>query len=308
MNDDTMHQPTPDFRNRLEWEVTRTYRREGRLGQQRLQRGRRLRGVAIVMACIGISVATGIASAQVRYGAQRDSLLEAAQADLELIMLRFELAKAHVDEVMKLARVGAAGTEAVVSAEAELREMEARVVRARLNMEEIRATSQSPRDELTAPLVGKRDFVQERLQLELIAAQQQLTAAERAMAETQRRVSIGTVSQSAQAEAEVELVRARAGLAFLAEQRALRREFVEKGTAAEDLARRLGAAQTKMELEIAQQALTLARIKLDALVKLRDVGTVTRLEVMRAEVELRERELELNQLRQRRQRLEEIQR
>jgi outer membrane protein TolC len=278
------------------------------LGEQRQKRGRRLRGVAIVMACIGISVATGIASAQVRYGAQRDSLLEAARADLELIMLRFELAKAHVDEVMKLARVGAAGTEAVVSAEAELREMEARVVRARLNMEEIRATSQSPRDELTAPLVGKRDFVQERLQLELIAAQQQLTAAERAMAETQRRVSIGTVSESARAEAEVELVRAQASLAFLADRRALRREFVEKGTGADDLARRLSVAQTKMELEIAQQALNLARIKLDALMKLRDVGTVTRLEVMRAEVELRERELELNQLRQRRQRLEEIQR
>jgi outer membrane protein TolC len=308
MNDDTMHQPTPDFRNRLEWEVTRAHRRAGRLGEQRQKRGRRLRGVAIVMACIGISVATGIASAQVRYGAQRDSLLEAARADLELIMLRFELAKAHVDEVMKLARVGAAGTEAVVSAEAELREMEARVVRARLNMEEIRATSQTPRDELTAPLVGKRDFVQERLQLELIAAQQQLTAAERAMAETQRRVSIGTVSESARAEAEVELVRAQASLAFLADRRALRREFVEKGTGADDLARRLSVAQTKMELEIAQQALNLARIKLDALMKLRDVGTVTRLEVMRAEVELRERELELNQLRQRRQRLEEIQR
>ena len=308
MTDETMHQPTPDFRDRLEWEVTRAYRREGTLGEQRQRRGRRLRGVAIVLACIGISVATGIASAQVRYGAQRDSLLEAAQADLELIKLRVELARARLDEVMQLVRVGAAGTETVATAEAEMREIETRFVRARLNIEEIRATSQSPRDELTAPLVGKRDFVQERMQLELIAAQQQLTAAERALAETQRRVSIGTVSESARAEAEVDLVRARAGLEFLAAHRALRREFVEKGTAAEDLARRLGAAQTKMELEIAQQALTLARIKLDTLVKLRDIGTVTRLEVMRAEVELRERELELNKLQQRRQRLEGIQR
>ena len=28
MTDDTMHQPTPEFRNRLEWEVTRAYRRD----------------------------------------------------------------------------------------------------------------------------------------------------------------------------------------------------------------------------------------------------------------------------------------
>ncbi|MEX2285401.1 MAG: hypothetical protein WEE89_23145, partial [Gemmatimonadota bacterium] len=112
MTEDTTHTPAPEFRAQLEWEIARTYRREARLGALRHEkRGRWLRGAAIVVACIGMGTASGLATAQVRYNVQRDSLLEAAHAELEMISLRLELARARAGDVMKEVKIGAAGTE-----------------------------------------------------------------------------------------------------------------------------------------------------------------------------------------------------
>ena len=64
-------------------------------------------------------------------------------------------------------------------------------MRARYNIEEITATSQPPRDELSAPLVGGRDFVKDRIMLDLAAAQERLTTAEKVYSETERRARVG---------------------------------------------------------------------------------------------------------------------
>jgi hypothetical protein len=186
--------------------------------------------------------------------------------------------------------------------------MEARLRRARLNIEEIVATSQAPRDELTAPVAGSRDFVQDRIQLELAAAQERLTAAERRLEEMTRRFNAGTETELVRAAAELELVSARAALAILHDRRVLRREYIEKGTAADELARRHEMTQLRQELEIQNEALRLAEARLVTVRDLFKTGTATRLEVMRAEVELQERHLMMKQLQQRRQRLEEVRR
>jgi hypothetical protein len=135
---------------------------------------------------------------------------------------------------LKQFKAGMAGTEAVAKAQAEERMMEARLARAMLNIKELQATAQPPRDELTAPLVGARDFVKDRIQLDLANAQD---------------------------------------------------------------------AQLRQNLIVAQELLNHAKARLETMNKLWEVGSATRLELMRAEVELRERELEMEQLLQRRQRL-----
>src|SRR5688500_7516131 len=78
-----------------------------------------------------------------------------------------------------------------------------RAARAQLNSEEIEASSQPPRDDLNAPLVGGRDFVTERIRLDLANAQHWLVVAERALATADRRVRVGAVSDLARAEAQL---------------------------------------------------------------------------------------------------------
>lgn len=288
MTTDIMHQPTPEFRDYLEGEITHAFRRERSFS--------RIRSFAVVAACLAAGTTAGLASAQIREGAQRDSLLEVALSDLQLAGLRLELARSLHAYVSEKVKVGATGPATVAKAESELRTMEAAAARAKLNVDEIRATSLPARDDLNAPLAGTRDFVTERLQLDLFVAQQRLTAAEQAQAEIERQVRVGTVGELATLDAVMEVMRSRSALGTLAERRTLRKEFIVKGTPVDDLMRRFQLARVRLEAYVAQEAMKVSSQRLDGVRKQRAVGMAAELDVLRAEVELKEREAELRLL------------
>jgi hypothetical protein len=299
MNDD-MYRPTPEFREYLEWELTRAVRREGWVEEQRRRRGlRRLRWMrvaAVVLVSVAIGTTAGLAPAQIRASARRDSLLESARADAALAALRLELARKQVADVRLRVETGALGTTSLANAESELRAMEAQAMRARYNIEEINSGAQAPRDDLNAPLVGGRDYVKDRIQLDLMAAQQRLSDLEAAQAEAQRRARIGAGTELARRDADIDVARARATMVVLAERFKLRREFVEKGTPVEQLLRRLGEVELRQDAQVAQQAFALARDRLAMLEKQRAVGIVGELDVLKARLEVKEREQELQRL------------
>ena len=174
--------------------------------------------------------------------------------------------------------------------------MEARLAKSQLDIEEIRATSLAPRDELNAPLVNGRDFVLERIQFDLREAQQQLVAAEAALANTESRFRTGIATQVSQAEAQFEVERARRALALLAERVNLRREFVERATPADQLTTRLGATEVRLDALLAQTALELARLRLSYIENQRAIGSAEEVDVLRARVDVKERELVLQRL------------
>ena len=282
------HRPTEAFADFLEGELGVAFRRE------RTRSG--LRRAAVVLVSLVLGTSAGLASAQVSERSQRDSLLEAAQADAMIVQVRLNLARAQVVEARRAASAGAVGAESVANAELQAREMESQLGRAALNIDEIKATLNAPRDELNAPLVNKRDFVKERIQLRLMVAQQQMQAAEAAQMDVARRVRAGVVSEVASAESDVEVARARRELIVLAERLALRKEYLDKGTAIDALARRLESAELRQDVVVAQRAMDVARVRASLLEKRKAVGAAEELDVMRANLELKERELELQRL------------
>lgn len=285
MTTDITHQPTPEFRDYLEGEITHAWRRERSFA--------RLRSFVVALACLAAGTTAGLASAQIRESAQRDSLLEAALADLQLAQVRLVLARARQVHVSSQAKAGLVGTASTAPAELELRDMESAAVRAQLNVEEIRATSLPPRDDLNAPVAGSRDFVLERLQLDLLAAQQRLTAAEQAHAEVARQVRVGTVSALLSLDAGLEVVRARAALGTLVERRTLRQEFIERSTPVDELMRRFEQVRLRHDAMVAQEAVKASTQRLDAVRKQHAIGAAAELEVLRAEIQLKERQIEL---------------
>ena len=288
MTADVIHQPTPEFRDYLEDEVARAFRRHRGAGRGRVAA---LLGVALALGASG-----SLATAQLRDGARRDSLLAAATADAAMVAVRLDLARAVAADVGAKVRSGVLAPASLAAAEADLRAVEAQAMRARLNIDEIRASAQPPRDELNAPLVDGRDFVLARLQLDLLGAQQRLGAAERALEETARRVRVGAEGELSAAEAELAVARARAALGALAERQTLRREFVERGTAGDQLVRRLRQAELRLDAHVAQQAVRLAQERLALARRQHAIGHLDQIELLRAELALRERELELQLL------------
>jgi hypothetical protein len=250
----------------------------------------------VVLAAVALGSTGGLAAAQLRDGARRDSLLAAATADLAMAAVRLDLARAVAEDVGAKVRTGVLAPGSLVAAEAELRAMEAQAARAQSRVDEIRLSSQPPRDELNAPLVNGRDFVLERIRLDLFDAQQRLTAAERAREEAARRVRIGAEGALSLLEAELDVARARAALGAGAERQSLRREFLEKGTAGDQLVRRLRQAQLRLDAHVAQHAVRLAEERLALARRQHAAGVVEQIEVLKAELEMRERQLELQLL------------
>src|SRR4051794_21786174 len=97
------HRPTEAFRDFLEEEIHLAFRHDALR--------RRLRLAAVIMVSVAIGTTGGLASAQIREGSQRDSLLEAARADAALVSMRVDLARAQLAEQRRAAAAGATSTE-----------------------------------------------------------------------------------------------------------------------------------------------------------------------------------------------------
>ncbi len=223
-------------------------------------------------------------------------MLEGAQSELKLIQLRVELARADLEQARQRFEVGAAGRETVQAAERELRAQESALARLKLDIEETQSSSASPRNDLQAPLVGGRDFVRERLMLDLRDAQRNLAAAEQALQQARQRVEVGTAPQATAVAAELEVAQARALLKQLQGTIELRDQAITGAIKAEEVA----ALQRQMELTLHRDRLRreieLGRLRIQDIRRQVETGMASQLDLKRAEVELLERETELQRV------------
>jgi outer membrane protein TolC len=191
--------------------------------------------------------AAGAAPAWVQEARQRSDLLVAQQAELRIAQMRLEVASAALADARQRYDLGVAGREALAAAEMEVALMQAKLRRIAINIEEVEASGIPPLDDISAPLVDDRDFVTERLRLDLVKAQQRLVAAEQTFGEVERRHRLGSgVSSVALAEADVALQQARSELAMLAETLDLREQVLQQRLSAAESQRRLQLIQPGM--------------------------------------------------------------
>jgi hypothetical protein len=174
--------------------------------------------------------------------------------------------------------------------------MEMQLARIGLDMDEINASGRAPRDDLNAPLVNGRDFVKARIEAEASAAQQRLRAAEGNQGELERRARVGSATEIERLAGVVDVTRARAAMAVLAEKLRLRAEFVARNTPIDQLTRRLDRVQLQQDAVVAQQALALARARLELVEKQRGAGVANEVDVLRARLDVTQRNLELSRL------------
>jgi hypothetical protein len=279
-----MHRPTAAFRDYLEGEVVREYRRRRTF--------RRLRAAAVIVVSVGIGMSATLASAQVRGNAQRDSLQEAVKAEALLASMRFGLAQAQLVEAQRQVSVGNRPASSLMEAELQLRVAEEEVARVILNGREIEASGLPPRDELNAPLIKGEDFVKQRIQNQMMTADKKLKAAEQNQSEISRRVAVGAASEVELGDADLEILRARAHLAVLAERIQAREEFLQKKTPLPELFRRIEKTGLQNTLAVMQRALTNAQARLALVEKRREAGAASDADVLRARLDVLEREVD----------------
>lgn len=293
------HEPTPEFRAHLEWEVVRSLRGDRRRMAPLPSSGwRRLRAAAAIVLALGIGASTSMVWAQVQDSRIRDMLLASERLEQETLQMRVDLARKRVEQLRGKADAGVVSRQVLAAAEAELHSLEAKLARSRLNMEEIQATTLPPRDELTAPLVGERDFVKERLDLEVDAAEQRLSAAERALAEAEQRHAAGAATRLAVLEPKAEVVRARVNLDMLLGKLELRRLFLRKEIDQEELRKRELQHRHVRYLELEERLYQIDLQRLALLREMVETGAADKEDVLRVELEVAEREKRVKGMRE----------
>jgi hypothetical protein len=292
------HEPTPEFRAHLEWQIETALRRESRLARPVTGQARRMVAALIVVAALATGGIAGIAAGRVQDARQRDQLIEVARSEEAVVRLRLELAQANYDRARRQFEVGTVGRESVRDAEQQLQSMKAAAMRIQLDMEEIRATSAAPRNDLDAPLVGQRDFVKDRLTLDLQTAQQALAAAEQNAAQVTERFKVGVAPRAAQLQAEAELAVARDRLQQLIGTLDLRQRYLKGEIKADALAGVARMSELRLQLARSQLELNLMRARLDEVRRQVAVGQASELDLKRSEVDLLERQMEMKRIQQ----------
>jgi outer membrane protein TolC len=291
-----LHEPTPAFRAHLEWQIATALRRESRLTAP-VGRHQPWRVAALVFLALMLGGAAGIAAGRIQDARQRSSLTESVNAEMQLMETRLQLAEAEYQDARRRYETGTAGRDTLTAAEQQVREATAALRRLQLDLAEIRLTASSPRNELTAPLVGQRDFVRDRLMLELEKTERALAAAEQRASDLRSRVEIGTASPAALADAQAELLRATAEMRLLQRQLELRKQFLQNALDAEQVMREHRRTELTLRAQLAETELAAAQRRLGDLRSRADLGLAGTLEVKRAEVALLERQIELQRLR-----------
>jgi hypothetical protein len=290
--------PTAEFRAYLQWQIETALRRETRFGGPSTSRAPRLRTAIAIVAALAVGAAGGLVPGYAQENRERTRLLESARNEESLARLRLQLAESEYQDVRRRVDVGVAGRETLLAAEADLQALKSAMARIQLDMQEIRATSSAPRNDLDAPLVGGRDFVRDRLMLDLKAAEEALSVADQEVARARQRFDVGIVSKTALLQAEADAAHARAQMQQLAgaldlRQRALRGEIRPDALAAER--QRL---ELTSRLQEQQRSLELARARLDEARRLFAVGQAAEVDAKRAELQVLEQQLEIQRLQQ----------
>ena len=181
------HEPDPEFARHLEWQIRSALRRQDRFAQPVRSSGLRRVGVAALV-LLSLSVgAGGVVAAEHMQSAeeraqqqrQREILQRRTQIEREVAESRLKHAEMEMERLKLLLenKVVSKGEYDRASAETENARREVR--RLTIDLDEIASTGVAPRDDLVAPRVNGRDFVTERLQLEVSRMQGTLEALER---------------------------------------------------------------------------------------------------------------------------------
>jgi len=289
-----IHQPTPEFVSHLQWQVQTAMQRRDRfsepVGQNRIPV---LRMAALIMVSVLCGAAGVLAREQIQDIKNREMLLAEVEGRIQLSVMQLELARTRLEEVQEQFRNELVAEEAVQAATLKCREVETDVARLHLDREEISITGKEPDNNISAPLVGEKDFVSERLRLRMSVAQERATFAEKRMERVRTLSEAGLISAAEVAGIEAEFQDTANRLQYLQYQFMARQRFIEGEITGEEVENEVELNEAKTELDMQRLLLEKARNQFSRIEDLYENGLISEVELKHSRVELLEREFEI---------------
>jgi hypothetical protein len=294
------HEPAPEFARFLEWQVTTAVRRQTRFAEPPRPTYVKHLGIAALVVVSILVGAGGVTAAGRIQANERTKLLLTQQAGEVLVaQLQVDAAKASLDQVKRQAEVGTATADDLAEAGHVLVRAKAELKRASINSEEIGASGKPVQDDLAAPLVNRRDFVAERLQIDQELSAVAVRAATDKLKNVRKRFDVGLAGEVEVAEAQSGLTRAMVEARETASLADLRKQFVAGKIKAADLKNQRLISAALAQLSIAESELDVATRRYALIQKRAGAGTATEVELLKARLEMLSKQSDVAKLKAR---------
>ena|GEM_PF-2313852 len=294
------HQPRPEFVSYLQWQVQTAMQRRDRFSAPVRQGGMPVLRVAAI---ILVSVLCGAAGVLAREGIQdiknKEILLAEVDGQIRLAELQLRLMRTRLQEGQEQHRNGLVGDEVVLAATLKCLEVESQVARLRLDREEISLTGKEPQNDLSAPLIGDRDFVTERISIDLSVAQEHASSVEKRLGRIRTLEEAGLIGAGEAEETAAESREASDHVRYLQFQLLARQRFIKGELTGEEVEGEVELNEARTRLELYRSTFEILRNRYARIKDLHERGAVGETELMRSQLELLEREVEIQLLQMR---------
>lgn len=271
-------EPDSRFVDRLEWQLASEFRRKDRL---KPAAGK----VAVPRYVVALSLTAGVLLMGVAATKAADLIkdswrkkIEVARLETEVKIKRafLELKKETADEAEKRFSLGLFSEDTVLTAKQVVERSAYDLEKTVLELEEVKASGEAPRDELYAPLVGGRDFVVERLEIGRRMLHVDLDLRQQIL---RQRVDAAVLPKSALDAFQATLDVQDAAIADIENRLTLRKKFLTGEISAAELEVQTRMSAAEKDLREAQSAIETMRPRLEDLRAKEAAGLVTSDEV-----------------------------
>jgi len=282
-------EPDPQFVDRLEWQLASEFRRRELL---KPAPGR----IAVPRSVAVLSIAAGVLLLGVAATKAADLIKDSWRKRIEIARLETEvkiktallaLMKDRSAQADNRSSLGLVGEDEALDAKSGAESASAALEKSVLDLEEARESGETPRNELYAPLVGGRDFVGERLEIDKKMLQAELgRRLDRSEQHLRHQVELGLMPKSALTEFEAARTVQEAAIGDLENRLGLRKKFLagEISAAGLEVQTRMGAAEK--DLREARMVIKALRPRLENMRAQAAVGLVAADEVKGLELGL----------------------
>jgi hypothetical protein len=279
------HKPDIEFVSGLERQLTSELRRNRRFSSVETSSGmkRFIKTSILFIACAATGVAAAKTVEHIESSKRRILHVARIEAVTEQLQARQGVVQGMVDELKGRVEAGLIHQDELVDAAIQSKLIDYELERALLNLEEVHMSGEAPADELYAPLQGGRDFVTERLQIDLRKAEMIKRHIEEQGAEMQKLVEAGLLHQEETRDMDLQIEGAESELEDIQHRIDLRRDYLSGDLSAREISVRQMTQEARSRLDNAESMYRTTEAQLKKVSELHAKGLVPIRDVRQAE-------------------------
>jgi hypothetical protein len=281
-------EPDSQFLDKLEWQLSSEFRRMSRL---KPAAGK----IAVPRWVVAFSLAAGVLLTGVAATKAADSIkgawrkrIEIARLETDLKLKRavLEFKKESASKAEKQASLGLIPEDEYLALKLETERSALDLEGSGLDLEEVKASGETPRNELYAPLVGGRDFVSDRMMIERRVLELDLGLRRERLGRIKQRVDLGAAPRDELDDVLASIAFQESGIGDIEKRLALRKRFLAGTITAEEVEIEDRVTAVEGDLRQAQWTVDSVKKRLESLQAKAAVGMISDTEVQRAQLGL----------------------